>query len=379
MTRLALPLLASAALLVAGAVRAETPPAAKALMARMQLAPEIARDWESDQAVPPAWLDGAKTEGKLRIAGSWDGKIFRDMTRPFAERYPFVKLDYQRGSNDTRVRAIVIAYGEGRILTDLVTGIDSSLNDFRSMDALADLRDLPNLANIPEAMRSSDGSWASARLRYWCFAYNPTLISAAEMPRRWEDLPTNAKLGGGRLALWRGVASWLLPLWHFRGAAWATDYVRALFTQVQPQRRKEGSRALVNLVAAGEFDASLAAAEFQVKDRAEKGAPVGFHCPDVVPIAASTLGVLKGNPDINASRLFLNWLLSKEGQLSQYGIEGAPPIHKDLQGKGFMPFPDEVAGKQIAFRSPEQLDDEIKAMFAVLTPLWEASASASGD
>ena len=44
-----------------------------------------------------------------------------------------------RGSNVTRVQAALIAYGEGRILTDVVTGIDSSINDFRQLNALADL------------------------------------------------------------------------------------------------------------------------------------------------------------------------------------------------------------------------------------------------
>jgi ABC-type Fe3+ transport system substrate-binding protein len=98
-----------------------------------------------------------------------------------------------------------------------------------------------------------------------------------------------------------------------------------------------------------------------------------------VPITASTLGILKGNPDQDASRLFLNWLLSKEGQLGQYVAEGSPPVHRELQKLGFMPFPEEIAGKRIAFRSPELLDDDIKAMFRALQPYWEGVAASAND
>jgi ABC-type Fe3+ transport system substrate-binding protein len=367
--------LALAALLWSAAAQADMPPAAKKMLAGKNFPSGVTAHWEDEQKVPAEWTTEAKREGKLRINGSWEPKVFRTMIAPFSERYPTIKIDYTRGSNMTRVQAPLIAFGEGRVITDVVTGIDSSINRFRSFHALTDLRDLPNLRNIPEAMRSSDGTWASVRLRYWCMSYNPNLITEQEMPKTWEDLLTTPKLKDGELALWRGVASWLLPLWHAKGEAWTTDYIRQLFEKVDPQRRKEGANALVKLVAAGEFNASLASAEYQVEKMRSEGAPVAFHCPDVVPITASTVGILRGNPDPYASKLFLNWLLSKEGQIAQYTAEGSPPIHSELQKLKLMPFPDQIAGKQIAFRSPELLDDDIKAMFRVFNPLWLAGSS----
>ena len=371
--------LAAAFVLSAGAARAETPDAARQLIAKLKLGPEASAGWEEEQRVPQAWIDAARKEGRLRLNGSWEPKAFEAMAKPFFERYPFIKPVYARGSNNTRVGAALVAYAEGRTITDVITGIDSAINQFRSLGALADLGDLPNIKNIPDAMRSADNRWTSVRLRYWCFAYNPTLIAEPAMPRRWEDLITTPGLQDGKLALWRGISSWLLPLWNAKGEAWATDYIRQLFENVRPQKRIEGAVALVNLVVAGEFNATLAAAEYQVKLRMDRGAPIAFHCPDWVPITASTLGILKNNPDINASRLFVNWLLSKEGQLGQYAAEGSPPVHRDLQKLGFMPFAEEIAGKRIAFRNPELLDDDIKAMFRSLQPYWEGVAASGND
>ena len=364
---------------VASGAAAQTPAAAKKLIADLKLGADVIAGWEEEQVVPAAWIAGAKKEGKLRINGSWESREFRDMTKSFSERYPYINFSYSRGSNDTRVRVPLVAFAEGRYSTDVVTGIDSALNEFRAVHALADLKDLPNMKNIPDHMQAVGGDWASVRLRYWCMSYNPKLISKEQMPKTWDDLLTTKQLYDGRLALWRGVSSWLLPLWHAKGEDWTKHYIDQLFTVVQPQKRKEGAVALVNLVIAGEFNASLASAEYQVKTRIEKGAPVAFHCPDLLPVTASTVGVLRDNPNINASRLFINWLLSKEGQIAQYVSGGAPPVHRDLINLGFMPFPDEIAGKQLAFRSPELLDDEIKAMFRALKPYWEGNIESDSE
>ncbi|MGE5540502.1 MAG: ABC transporter substrate-binding protein [Gemmatimonas sp.] len=357
---------------------ADMPPSAARIIADLKLGPEVTDRWEDEQVVPRTWLEGARREGALKINGSWEPKVFAALSKPFTERYPFIKINYTRGSNVTRVQGALIAFGEGRYIADVVTGIDSSVKQFRQLDALADLGILPNIRNIPDAMRGRDDLWASVRIRYWCMSYNPTRISADEMPKTWDDLITTPKLRDHKLALWRGVSSWLLPLWGAKGEAWASDYVKKLFEIVKPQKRKEGANALVKLVIAGEFNASLASAEYQVKEQMGRGAPVAWHCPDIVPVSASTVGILKGNPDMNASRLFLNWLLSREGQIFQYVAEGSPPVHQDLQKLGFMPFPEMVAGKRIAFRNPEQLDDDITAMFNVLNPYWDGTATA-GD
>ncbi|MGH6631217.1 MAG: hypothetical protein ACREB3_15935, partial [Burkholderiales bacterium] len=61
---------------------------------------------------------------------------------------------------------------------------------------------------------------------------------------------------------------------------------------------------------------------------------------------------LKGAPNINSARVFVNWFLSKEGQIAQYISDFAPPVHKDLRRREFLPFADQIVGKESAFRDP---------------------------
>lgn len=356
--------------------QAEPPATAKKLIAKYKLGPDVVADWEVEQAVPPAWIDGAKKEGKLRISGSWDTKVFREMVKPFSERYPFVNFNYTHGTNDTRIQTPLIALRSGRTITDIVTGVEARIGDFREINGLENLGDLPNLKFVPDDMKSREGEWVGVRIRYWCISYNTTLIGKDRMPKVWDDLLTTRELHNGQLALWRGVTNWLLPLWNAKGEAWTTNYIEQLFSIVQPQKRKEGSIALVNLVIAGEFKASAVSAEYQVKDPRDKGAPVAFHCPDPVPVTGSSVSVIRNNPNINASKLFMNWLISKEGQVAQFASDGSPPVHSGLQDHGFMPFPEEIAGKKIAVRGADH--DDTEALVKVLRPYMGGAAS-SGE
>ena len=359
-----------AGLALVAPAHAEMPPSAQAVAKALKLGPDILQGWEAEHAVPADWIANAKKTGKLRIIGTWNPKEFNTMAKPFRERYPLLEINYVRGSSNTRTQQPLIAFKQGRHVADVLTGIGGAIFLFKEADALENLRDLPNFANIPEGMGSLNGIWAGIRTRYWCMSYNTNLMKKEDMPKRWEDLITSNRLHNGKLALGRLPQLWILPLWGNKGEAWTTDYVKKIFSEVKPQLRKEGMDALVSLVVAGEFDAAVASADYRVWQIAEKGAPAAWHCPEPVPVAISEAGVLKGSPNVHAGKMFLNWLLSKEGQLSQYNTSKETPVHKALQNKGFSPFPKEIEGKAIAFRSPELLDGSEEKMFKLWTPLW---------
>ena len=353
--------------------QAEIPPAAQAFIKSLGVAPELLKGWEDEQKVPAEWVEKARKEGNLRVYGSWNNRQFRELSEAFSQRYPFIKLVYTRGNVNTRVQKPLIAFKEGRYIADLLTGIGGAIFLFREADALADLKVLPNFGKLPEGMGSKTGIWAGLRMRYWCMSYNPKLISKADMPRRWEDLVTSTKLRDGKLALGQLPQLWLLPLWGTKGEEWTTDYMKKVFT-LNPHRRKEGMNQLVNLVAAGEYAAAVATAGYRIKEMRDKGAPVAWHCPEPVPVAISEAGVLRGGPNIHAAYLYMNWLLSKEGQLAQYAASAESPAHRELFDKGFLPFAEEIHGKEIAFRSPELLgDDTERKFFGAWNPLWESA------
>jgi iron(III) transport system substrate-binding protein len=262
----------------------------------------------------------------------------------------------------------LIALQEGRYLTDVLTGFGGSTYHYQKAGALEDLRPLPGFKNPLPGTGDPDGTWVGSRLRYWCMSYNTNLVKKEELPRTWEDILTDPRWRNGNIGVSNRPQLWLLMLWGEYGEKWTVDYIDKFFNVVKPQIRKEGQNALQSLVIAGEFHVAIPAADYRTKQYADRGAPISWHCPNPVPLAVSQIGILKGNPHPNAARVWVNWFLSKEGQIAQYRADLATPLHRDLQTPDFIPFPDEIANHTIAAREPDS--EDVERLNEIWTSYW---------
>ena len=334
------------------AATAPLPRSTEEMVRKLKLEVGVLANSDKEQEVPKAWLDGARKEGKLRIFSTLDPGQMDVLLRPFKERYPFIAIEYSRASHEDRAVRTLVAYKNKKIVTDIVTGLGGSYFMYKEINALEDMREIPNLKNNPPQTVDPEGLWVGMHMRYWCMAYNTKQLKKEDMPKRWDDLLTNPKFRGGNLAIGNRPQLWALSLWKANGETWARGFLTRLFNDVQPQLRREGVNALLELMAAGEFYATIPSAEYRTYQKQVDGAPVSYHCPEPVPIAVSEMGILKGAPNLNAARIFVNWFLSKEGQIAQYVADYAPPVHKELRRKELLPFADEILPKKGAFRDP---------------------------
>jgi iron(III) transport system substrate-binding protein len=376
-------LLAAAASLVigaTGAAAADLPKATAKALATLKLEPGLMDGLDAELAVPKEWVDGAAKEGEVIILGTWEPRQFGAMTAPFKERYPKVNLKYSRAGTAARGMNVLVALGEGRATADVLTGIADATFQFIEMKALADLRELPGFKNAPPEYVAEDGTWASHKLSYRCLAYNTDKVKKADLPATWDDLVDSGRWHDGNLALSNEPNSWLLPLWGAKGEKWGADFTDKLFDKVKPQQRKEGMTAATSLAVAGEFDATLPAPEWVATNYAKKGAPLSYHCPAPVPITLSQIVMLEKAPHKNAARLFINWILSREGQLLQYSESSAIPVHKAMQSERFLPFPETTTGKPVMVRDDRLLGSDMqKKMLASWNSHWTAGKSSSRE
>jgi iron(III) transport system substrate-binding protein len=349
---------------------APLPKSTEEILKKLKLDAAILSNIDKELEIPKGWLESAKKEGKLRMFSTMDPGQADVLFRPFKERYPFIALEYSRASHEDRAVRTIIAFKNKRFVTDIITGLGGTFFMYKEINALEDMRNIPNLKNNPPDTVDPEGLWVGMHMRYWCMAYNTRYLKKEDMPKRWDDLLTNPKFRSGNLALGNRPQLWALALWKANGEKWAKDFLAKLFAEVQPQLRREGMNAMIELMAAGEFHATLPSAEYRTYQKQLDGAPVNYHCPEPVPVAVSEMGILKGAPNINSARLFINWFLSKEGQIAQYVADFAPPVHKDLQRKEFVPFAAEIIGKKDSFRDPQiELDIQPK-LLAYWDELW---------
>lgn len=352
------------------AAAAPLPKAAEEIVKQLKLEPTILANSEKEHEVPKAWLDGARKEGKLRVYSTMDPGQFEALIKPFKERFPFIATEYSRASHEDRAVRTLVAFKNKRIVTDILTGLGGSYFMYREVGALDDMRGIPNLKNNPPETVDPEGLWVGMHMRYWCMAYNTRYLKKEEMPKRWDDVLSHPKLRNGNLAIGNRPQLWALSVWKANGEKWTKDFLTRLFNEVKPQLRREGMNAMLELLAAGEFHATIPSAEYRTYKKQLDGAPISYHCPEPVPIAVSEMGILKGAPNINSARLFINWFLSKEGQIAQYAADFAPPVHRELRRKEFVPFAEEILPKKGAFRDP-LIEVEIQPkLLAFWDELW---------
>ncbi|MDX1485072.1 MAG: extracellular solute-binding protein [Alphaproteobacteria bacterium] len=355
------------------AAAADLPKATQDMLRALKMDAAILDGLERELVMPEAWIAKAKGEGTVRYIGNFTSREWPDFIAPFKARFPDVKISHQRTSRVGRVDKPLIAFKEGRIIADIIAAVGAGMKLYREAGALTDLSDLPNFDRIHPDMRGKDGRWIGEKVKYWCMAYNTTLLKKRDLPKRWEDILTIKALHKQNIGISNRPHNWILPLWVAKGEDWSRKFIGDLFAKARPQLRKEGARAIVTLAIAGEFHSAIPATDYRVFGYAEKGAPIAWHCPEPVPVAISELIIIKGAKNLYSSKIFLNWFLSKEGQLAQYYTTKASPVHKDLQDKGMVQYWEEIKGKATAPRTPESLITVFPQVQRVWNKAWARS------
>jgi iron(III) transport system substrate-binding protein len=347
---------------------ADLPATTKAQLRDMKLDESIMAGLDRELAMPQAWFEGAKKEPPVQVLGTWSAEEWKVLSQSFRARYPSVKIDYVRSSRDNRQVQVLLAYKQGRYVADIITSFSSVYKDLKNANGLVDLRELPDFFNSIPGSYDPDGLWAPERITYWCMAYNTDIVKKADLPRTWDDILTSPRWRNGNFAVSNTPAGWLSVLYQANGAQWTRNFITRLFVEVKPQRRNEGRDASVQLTAAGEQAAVAPSGDYRVQEFARSGAPVSFHCPSVVPMAPTQIGILRGSPAANGAKIFLDWFLSKEGQIGLRASVGAVSAHKDFQRPEFLNYPEQVMdpGKKVVVDSLDMtVLDEVQKLWTL--------------
>lgn len=338
----------------------------------LKLDTSILSGLDKELKVPNEWIEGAKKEGIVKIRStplnSRERKLF---LAPFRERYPAIKVDYFGSNRASRTIKTLSAYKSGRYLSDIVANVGSFSYEFVKAGGVEQLQDIPGFKNPPEGLKDPEGRWVGSFSIYWCLAYNTRLVQKKDLPKKWEDLLTNPIWKNGNLALGNRPNLFAANLWLDKGEHWTKNYLTRMFKELKPQLRKEGMNALPQLAAAGEFYGVIPSHYKSPYNLLKDGAPLGFSCPEPVPAAVGGSAIiLKGAPHLNAAKVFLNWLLSKEGQIAQYAATYWTPSHRDLIRPEFLPFADQILGRRHVFINANQMRSFLPELMSFWNDLW---------
>jgi len=322
---------------------------------------------DAELALPTSLLAAANKEGKVRVRLTVLLPHFVKMAKVFNARYPGIKIEYFRAVGNERALVPLLALKRGTYLSDMVASISVLLNEYHKMNALADISDLPAYKTVPKELSGKKGRAVAYRIQNYCLTYVTDRVKKEELPKTWDDLVNDPRWSNGRVGMATNANVWIALLAAKYGNPWAEDFMDKIFRKLKPQLRRERLNAISRVAALGEFDMAIPQSDSQAKTAIDKGLKIGFHCPDPVAVNGTTMAVLRGAPNENAAKVFVNWMLSREGQLASFAYDNTGPSHTGLRGKpGFSHFPDVVNNTGHAY-----LNDKALANMPVVMKSWQ--------
>jgi ABC-type Fe3+ transport system substrate-binding protein len=292
-------------------------------------AAELKSSWESE------WnrtIEAAKKEGQLTIShtrGPFD-QVFAD----FSRRHPGIKIVSISGRGGDLISRIMAERRAEKYVTDVYLGSSGT-----PMDVLYPakaLEPVPNFMILPEVKDQSkwfrkQHHYADPDAKYILvfegvvrsdMAFNTNLVEPKEFTSYWDLVKPKWR---GRIAAMDpklpGFPSGLMQFSYYHPELGAR-FLRQLFGETDIVVSRE-ARQLVDWLAVGKFAIALAPSASEVQAAMKQGLPLGRFEPRAfkegiyMRATQGSLSILSPPAHPNATKVFVNWLLSREGQ-TQY-------------------------------------------------------------
>jgi iron(III) transport system substrate-binding protein len=264
-------------------------------------------------------IDGAKQENALVWYMSASAEDVKAIFSAFNKRYPFIKTDSFRAGSAALFNRILNEARAGKVFFDVVAIRGLETHQLVKAGFLQPYVS-PESAAYPAGFKDAKGHWVDFFDSYNVIGYNTKLVSRDQAPKSWEDL-LDPKWKG-KIALDEENYSWFGALTQKWGREKTQRYMRALAKQEIQLRN--GQTLIAQLMAAGEFAVAMVLAH-RIEKMKEQGAPVEWVTTlDPITAALHPIGLAAKAPHPNAAKLFVDFILSKEGQQLMLSIERTP-------------------------------------------------------
>jgi iron(III) transport system substrate-binding protein len=254
-------------------------------------------------------IEGAKKEGKLLWYTALNINDATMLTKRFEQLYPFIKTELLRLGGRELLTKILIEANTRVFRADVIeaVGIDGQILKKRG---LLEKYISPEASAYPASVKDRDGTWTSFFINTHVLVYNTNLVKKEDVPRTYEDL-INPKWKGKIVIRDDDFPTFGMML-RVMGKDKGLNFMRRLAAQGVELR--SGSTLAIQDISAGAVPLGMNLYGTRVEELKKKRAPVDWIPMEFVLVSIEPLSVAAKAPNPNAARLFVDFLLSKEGQ-----------------------------------------------------------------
>jgi ABC-type Fe3+ transport system substrate-binding protein len=268
---------------------------------------------------------GAKKEGKIVINNGASDEEMKAIAAPFNKLYPGIKIEHYEQQGEDSASKLLAEASAGVYETDLLDTEQNSIYAIAQEGLLAKYSP-PVAADFDKRLKTP---WFTGhRIQVKVITYNTKKVSAAEAPKSYAEL-LDPKWKD-KLCVEESEVSTFADMIEDMGKDEAVKYWKDL--TANGLQFIKGQQNVVESVSAGECLVSVAANVHSVAQQAEKGAPVAWVKTDPMYANFGALGVVDKAPHPYGARLWVNFILSDEGQKS-VAADWRIPANADVQPK----------------------------------------------
>lgn len=254
-------------------------------------------------------MEGAKREGQFTLYTShtW----FRTFVKEFEKKYPFIKASEWRNDSKNLIRKVLEEAKSGRVLVDVVETTADGMGILKR-EGLFQEYFSPEARFYPNELKPKGKTgffYLPNRETYNSLGFNTKLIPPNTAPRTLKDLSDPKWKGKMAITSTSTGVRWIGNALETQGREFI-DKMAEQEISVQDM----APAALINLVGSGEIPLSPTIFDANVTIAKQKGSPVEWRPlePVVTTVGSAALMAKGANP--HAALLFIDYLLSKEGQ-----------------------------------------------------------------
>jgi iron(III) transport system substrate-binding protein len=301
--------------------------------------------------------DGARKEGETVWYTSMSLTDFPKIVGAFEKSHPYVKVQTNRLSQSSIMPKIETETRAGRYAVDIVGSAPVEMWELKQKNFSAAYLS-PELKAFPAGSFDPQGYWSSTEVTPLVLALNTKLVANEDAPRSYQDL---------LLPKWKGKMNfgsdeyaWYSVMLDGMGKAKGLDFMRALARQ---QLHIPGGSSIMRLqlMLAGESALVIAARGRRATEYKEKGAPIDYRMLDPYPGEPNSLALMRRSAHPHASMLFIDWMLSEEGQTVL-----AQQVPRMTLRKGIKQIPrhQELYKKEFVFVNPASIGPNLTELIA---------------
>jgi iron(III) transport system substrate-binding protein len=302
----------------------------------------------------------ARAEGEVVFYSSLNNEQIVTLREAFQKKHPFLKVNFFRGTSDRVLQRIVTEAQVGRHSVDVFSSAGFQLHSIKEKGLTA-AHSVEEPTAFPKGFRDSDGHWTNLHSLHLSMGYNTQLVPAQDAPKRYEDLLQPQ--WKGKIGFNVRDVEWFVNMLRVRGRENGLDFMRKLAAQ-RPSHH-EAHNLVAQLLAAGEFPSVVNTYGHILARERSRGAPVQWVLVEPVITYLHPVAVARHSPHPNAGKLFIHFLLSKEGQ-TMLSAQGRIPSRLDVEPqvlkvtKGMKIFPSDPA----LAREYEAASQEMRVIFS---------------